>query len=243
MAMGLSLIHKDGKLVLIAGFENGYTSVYVLNETDGAWTMTYRNQAHSQPVLSLDVHPGCGFYVTSSADASITKHPIPLARREVLLPLGAGGQASAAPHPSAGLSEAFAQISASQNAPKSVPGKEWEDAIKVINTKHSGQQSLTVRSDGKIFATAGWDSNIRVYSCKTLKELAVLQWHKVGVYAVSLAEIRIPSVEVTASEALAGSCSALTSLTVKERRLQMAKEAHWLAAGSKDGKVTLWNIY
>jgi WD40 repeat protein len=47
--------------------------------------------------------------------------------------------------------------------------------IKTTETKHSGQQSLHVRSDDKIFATAGWDGCVRVYSAKTLRELAVLQ--------------------------------------------------------------------
>ena len=32
-------------------------------------------------------------------------------------------------------------------------------------------------------------------------------------------------------------------LSVKERRIKMAKETHWLAAGSKDGRISLWDIY
>ncbi|OAA68298.1 WD repeat protein [Niveomyces insectorum RCEF 264] len=32
-------------------------------------------------------------------------------------------------------------------------------------------------------------------------------------------------------------------ISVKERRLRHAVTAHWLAAGSKDGKVSLWNIF
>ena len=41
---------------------------------------------------------------------------------------------------------------------------------KSIHTRHAGQQGLSVRSDSKIFATAGWDGRVRVYSCKTMKE-------------------------------------------------------------------------
>jgi ASTRA-associated protein 1 len=44
------------------------------------------------------------------------------------------------------------------------------DPLKTNRTKHSGQQGLTVRSDGKIFATAGWDGRMRVYSVKSLKQ-------------------------------------------------------------------------
>ncbi|RAK79955.1 WD40 repeat domain-containing protein, partial [Aspergillus fijiensis CBS 313.89] len=59
-----------------------------------------------------------------------------------------------------------------------------EQPAKVVKTRHAGQQGLRVRSDGRILATAGWDSRVRVYSCKTLKEVAVLKWHREGCYAV-----------------------------------------------------------
>jgi hypothetical protein len=32
-------------------------------------------------------------------------------------------------------------------------------------------------------------------------------------------------------------------MTVREEREQKAKTTHWLAVGSKDGKVSLWDIY
>ncbi|QIW99373.1 hypothetical protein AMS68_004891 [Peltaster fructicola] len=61
--------------------------------------------------------------------------------------------------------------------------------LETIRTKHAGQQSLQVRSDEKILATAGWDGRVRVYSTRTMKELAVLKWHKEGCYAVAFAEL------------------------------------------------------
>ncbi|RMZ89697.1 hypothetical protein DV736_g3091, partial [Chaetothyriales sp. CBS 134916] len=64
-----------------------------------------------------------------------------------------------------------------------------DSAFKTTNTKHAGQQGLSVRSDGKIFATAGWDARARAYSCKTLKELAVLKWHKDGCSSTSFATV------------------------------------------------------
>ena len=122
---------------------------------------------------------------------------------------------------------------------------------KVVQTKHSGQQGLEVRSDGRIFATAGWDSRIRIYAAKTMKELAVLKFHKAGCYATAFATIN--------------NCTSLTGLqtpeepeedhgaslekpspavmTVQQRRLDKAQNTHWLAAGSKDGKISLWDIY
>merc|ERR1711939_357892 len=64
---------------------------------------------------------------------------------------------------------------------------------KSIDTKHAGQQGLSIRSDGRIFATAGWDARVRVYSAKTLKELAVLKWHKEGCYSTAFADVDSPS--------------------------------------------------
>lgn len=118
-----------------------------------------------------------------------------------------------------------------------------------LQTMHSGQQGLTIRSDSRIFATAGWDGRARVYSTKNLQELAVLKWHKEGCYAVSFAvtppegsrdrPVGDTSVE-TASTALSRKSIALT---VAQRREARAHGTHWLVLGSKDGKVSLWDVF
>lgn len=116
--------------------------------------------------------------------------------------------------------------------------------LKVIQTKHSGQQGLHYRSDGKVFATAGWDAHTRVYSGKTMKELAVLKWHKVGCYATAFAAIE-PAAggdDARDEEQALSEQSSIVS-TVQQRRDQKARATHWLAAGAKDGKVSLWDIY
>ena len=168
--------------------------------------------AYSLAVLSLVISPAKDHYITSAADAVITKHPLP--------------------------------------AGKSIWNTDLKP-IKICQTKHSGQQGLSYRSDGKIFATAGWDAHIRVYSGKTVKELAVLKWHKIGSYATDFAAIQSlkSSVEGSASDHvklddtkdIIGSSSALS--TVQRRREDKAQTMHWLAVGAKDGKVSLWNIY
>lgn len=112
--------------------------------------------------------------------------------------------------------------------------------LRQVKTKHSGQQALTVRSDEKIVATAGWDSRIRVYSAKTLKEVAVLKWHTQGCYALSFANL------YGSTEPLDGNAGTRTSdqiQTVEQRRRAQVEATHWLAAGSKDGKISLWDIY
>lgn len=123
-----------------------------------------------------------------------------------------------------------------------------QDAEKTINTKHAGQQGLNVRSDGKIFATAGWDGRVRVYSCKTMKELAVLKWHKDGCYATNFAEIITEEQnDRRDEEAHSGHTEIATRMSaldhIKQEREDKARSTHWLAAGGKDAKITLWEVY
>ncbi|KAL6719225.1 Astra associated protein 1 Asa1 [Lecanora helva] len=123
--------------------------------------------------------------------------------------------------------------------------------LKLVQTKHSGQQGLDYRSDGRIFATAGWDAHIRVYSAKTMKELAVLKWHKVGCYSTAFAAISTATDGASDNEETEKSPHFTTQITaaesavstVQQRRDRKAQMTHWLAAGAKDGKVSLWEIY
>lgn len=114
---------------------------------------------------------------------------------------------------------------------------------KAIQTRHAGQQSLAVRSDEKILATAGWDGRIRVYSAKSVQELAVLKWHKTGCYALAFAQLSDSTVPNNDPSLKNSEELTMPDLTVSERRTAKAKTTHWLAAGSKDGKVSLWDIY
>lgn len=247
--MCLKLFYKSEKVTLISAFENGSASVHYLDAASGDWIMTYRSQAHSQPVLSLDVHPSHEYFLTSSADSIIAKHPIPSSRQEIIeTPSNTSADALGSQPKPGGVSALSTGLSGKAKS-FSVKTQEWKDPTKTVNTKHSGQQSLHLRSDGRIFATAGWDSNVRVYSSKTLKEMAVLQWHKVGAYAVAFASVQAETAEFADSTANVISGSTLVAststamATVKERRLQKAKDTHWIATGSKDGKIALWDIY
>lgn len=177
-------------------------------------------------VLSLTLSHSGDYYLTSSADAIIAKHPFPFVK---------------------GV---------------------WKTELKPLKTcqtKHAGQQGLQIRSDDRIFSTAGWDARIRVYSAKTMKELAVLSWHKTGCYATAFAQTDligpapVPRIEQTKSDLASepipsaederGVELALTKqrssgvTSIQQRREEKAQTTHWLAAGSKDGKVSLWDIY
>lgn len=137
--------------------------------------------------------------------------------------------------------------------------------IKTVPTKHSGQQGCSYRNDGKVFATAGWDGAGRVYSAKTMKEVAVLKWGGgVGCYATAFVEVgprcgkvaEVCGVEEGDEEAVVEASTSTSSkitppsvgqsgvvTSVQQRRDEKARSTHWLAIGAKDGKVSLWDIY
>ncbi len=230
MVMAVALFHQEEesspKLVLVSGYEDGRVLVHIHHGvlTDPAearrWQTTMSCKAHTQPVLSLDILPLRTHFLSSSADATIAK---------------------------------FSLLSLSARATIE------EQPEKTANTKHAGQQGLSIRSDGKIFATAGWDGRVRVYSCKTVKELAVLKWHKVGIYSIAIADVDVGSRDdtrpndsskhgvssgtklPTTSNEITKNMNALD--LIKQRREKKARHTHWLAAGGKDGKISLWDIY
>lgn len=217
MAMALALLDRPDGLTLVAAYEDGAAVVArLLRGRDASWAVTYTARCHSQPVLSLDVLPDQTGFITSGADDVLAKHPIP-------------------PSPAA------AAVAAAQ--PRSEP-------LQVLHTKHAGQQGLRVRSDGLVFATAGWDARMRVYATATMREVAVLKWHQVGCYAAAFA--RLPARDddddddddVAAPRDDDGSAvPRLVDVTLRDKRIEQARTAHWLAAGSKDGKVSLWAVF
>jgi WD40 repeat protein len=228
-----------GDLYVASAYEDGHVMLFarrglvkeqdILQGTTASWKWEklYTCRPHTQPVLSIDVFPQGNYFLSSSADALLVKHPIPR--------LGDDG------HPSI-------------NRPEKA-------VLKTVNTKHAGQQGIRIRSDGKIFATAGWDSRIRVYSCKTMKELAVLKWHKEGCYTIGFADVPAvaksngspkddSSAEGVRNDSQDGheqvttrEDSAYTLAAVQHQRNRKVQITHWLAAGSKDGKISLWDIY
>lgn len=238
MAVRLLISSSSGELYAASAYEDGQVMVLarrgrlkeqdILSSAGGnsipwTWEKLYSSRPHTQPVLSIDVAPSKNYFLSSSADAMLVKHPIP--------------------------------------TPSAVAEYLEESPLKTVNTKHSGQQGLRIRSDGKIFATAGWDCRTRVYSCKTMRELAVLKWHQDGCYATAFAEVPIDSTDANENTPTMATESQsqerneyphvrLTRRTegsslaaVQHQRNQKAQRTHWLAAGSKDGKISLWDIY
>ncbi len=154
-----------------------------------------------------------------------------------------------------GLSSLLSSTNLAHNGsnppPSALPPVTLQAAYKTTNTKHAGQQSLRVRSDGRLLVTGGWDKRIRVYSSKSLKEVAVLKWHKEGVYAVAFSEILSEDDLKRQDSQVSSEHNESTDLVKRETglgRLQRQREEqmqlkHWVAAGAKDGKVSLWEVF
>lgn len=248
MVMAVSIFHQDEILTLIVGYESGH--VMVTQETlQQGWQISYLSQPHKQPVLSLDVLPNQTAFLTSSADAIIAKHPIPpppICPRQSI-------PSTTISAPKQGTFLASEPSATPTTQSPTMPPPRQTTPLKQQQTKHSGQQSLTIRSDAKIFATAGWDSKVRVYSTPSMKEVAVLKWHAEGVYAVALAVVArddggAKGARYTEQGGDDGAKQMVKSetgpsLSFREKRIRKAETTHWLAAGSKDGKVSLWDIY
>lgn len=244
-------------LLLAAGYESGELLIYrhrleknlsgkPVQSSGESWEVIYAARPHSQPVLSLcaAVDDAVFKVFTSSADSIISRYEYPLSR----------------------LNTASNTKSSSSFEPEST----------LVDTRHLGQQSITMRSDQKLLATAGWDGRVRVYSSKKkMKELAVLKWHSVGCYAVTFASVlgmntgkpvgvqvregaQSTATVVPIAHDLGGGNSSTElvrrdsgqQIQLTEQRLSREaqrefREAarHWVAAGDKDGKVSLWDVY
>lgn len=211
--MSLSLLRVEDRLILGIGYESGLIAV-LQEDAVNCWSTIAISHLHSQPVLSLDCYHS-------------KKHPA----RVVF-------------YSSAADAKIVKQsINTSQDPPTSLT---WTH-----DTAHAGQQGLQLRSDGKIFATAGWDSKIRIFAAKSLEEVAVLKWHKEGCYTVSFGQILEPS-ETPQSNLSSQDDQGVERFILEDSaspdarliaRADRARATHWLAAGSKDGKITLWSIF
>lgn len=219
MAMALSLSHtSSGSTILAAGYENGSVAAYRLldSTTPGQhrWESIYNVKIHIQPVLSLTTA------FLSSADDGLC----------------------------------FLSTSADSLIVRHAPLDGDGGAHTTIDTRHLGLQGVSVRSDNKIFAVAGWDGRFRVFSVKTMKALAVLKWHVEGCYTTAFAMIldeqrnNLGESPPMGEESLVSAQGTISQFVEDRAGLAVNRvirecTRHWLAGGSKDGKVSLWEIY
>lgn len=85
---------------------------------------------------------------------------------------------------------------------------------KRLELPNEGVSELSIRADLRLFAVAGWDRRVRIYSSKTHKLVALLRLHGGSVYSVDFA----PPDSQDASVGL-------------------------IATGSKDSRIALWQLF
>src|SRR5271170_3117473 len=84
MTMCLRIMQKlddSSQFILAAGYESGHACIYNVSST--SWAPLYTFKSHSQPVLSLTVHPSQESFYTTSADATLAHHPIAIATQPI----------------------------------------------------------------------------------------------------------------------------------------------------------------
>lgn len=84
-----------------------------------------------------------------------------------------------------------------------------------ISLKNAGTSVITVRPDAKIVAVGGWDSRVRIFSWKSLKQLAALDQHR----------------------------DTVQDIAYSSERLETYDNKYVMATAAKDGYIALWDIY
>jgi ASTRA-associated protein 1 len=215
---------------VVAGYESGHVAYYVNSSRKAAtnlqasrsarpaiytrdWHCMYLSKPHSQPVLSIVASLDEQYLVSSGADSVIATY--------LFLPV----------------------IESSRDQDEEVHGAHpIEEPHNMLKTGHPGQQGLSVSGTGAMFASAGWDGVVRVYTWGVIKEREVLEWHRDGVYATAFAHaLDEGSINSSMTDSSEGAVAQRQG-TLAARRERQAKLTPWLVVGGKDGKVSLWDM-
>ncbi|KZT39145.1 WD40 repeat-like protein [Sistotremastrum suecicum HHB10207 ss-3] len=100
----------------------------------------------------------------------------------------------------------------------------------IHRTKYPGNAAIAMRSDGRIFATGGWDGKVRLYSTKSCKPLGTLSYHRESCRAIAFANQNY--------EGFASDDADESDDDIEER----LERKHWFAAGGKEGRISLWKL-
>lgn len=70
--------------------------------------------------------------------------------------------------------------------------------LKTLPLINAGVSCVSIRNDKKIFATGGWDNNVRLFSWKSTKPLAVLDYHNDSIRSLTFASAHSSSNQILA---------------------------------------------
>ena len=106
-----------------------------------------------------------------------------------------------------------------------------KDATTFANIPSQGISTIKVRPDNKLVAVSGWDSAIRIFgTTKKMKPLVMLRGHKQGVQCLCFVARDMEKI----SERF---------FNYDWMRVEAKVPENLFAVGSKDGTVSLWQVY
>lgn len=149
---------KDSRILLICGYENG--KILVINCENGQILLEENCFEDGESCTDADLYENGA----KCSDAELYEGTLSL----YLVAVGTG--------------KTIKIIKGFEPSP-SPPTK----STSTITLPFPGCNSVSIRSDGKLFVTGGWDCKLRFFSLKSLKLLAVLDYH---FEAISDVEIR-----------------------------------------------------
>lgn len=111
---------------------------------------------------------------------------------------------------------------------------------KVWSTGHIGHASLAISPNGNVLAVGGWDGHIRLFSSATGKPLGDLDYHRESIHALVFAHNTVTGID--------GEMASTIELGDEEDSDDDenggggVNRERWLASGSKDRRVALWEL-
>jgi WD40 repeat protein len=105
-----------------------------------------------------------------------------------------------------------------------------------LGTGHNGLQSASIRSDGKLLAVVGWDNMVRVFQLSNFKPLAAFKSSsQSGGSTIAFSPIN-PNPNIDNDKQTSSS-------KIEQIKRSKIMASHWLAAGGKDGRIGLFELY
>ncbi|KAF5327014.1 hypothetical protein D9619_004885 [Psilocybe cf. subviscida] len=121
---------------------------------------------------------------------------------------------------------------------ESLPDSERAVAFR---TKHAGNSSIALRSDGKVCAVGGWDGKTQLYSTKSFKALGILRYHKSAIHALEFAH-GIAGGGQEADDHTGHSTDVEFDDEDELSSEEKLARSRWLLSGSKDNRVAIWSL-
>ncbi|GAC96396.1 hypothetical protein PHSY_003976 [Pseudozyma hubeiensis SY62] len=100
--------------------------------------------------------------------------------------------------------------------------------VRLSQTRTAGKSSVEIAPDGETFLVGAWDGSITVYSASNMTRLGSLDYHRNTVECLTFATVAIPAEDEEEED---------------DDALQDSAQQLVLAAGGRDGKVSLWKYH